>query len=118
MNPYPYLAGFLLLASLAVYAVWERGEAEHWHQQYSTLQASYNSAALVAQEQAKEKEKQDLANLQKQSQGAIEQAQSDKAKAQLAASTYARKLAQLSGKPNLDLPHQCANVTLPADLIP
>ena len=82
----------------------------------SALQANYANAALVAQEQAKEKEQADLANIQKQSLGAIQQAQDAKDKAEANLTAYQKRLASIPK--TADLPHLCANQPLPVELRP
>lgn len=118
MNPYPFIAGLALLALVSGWALWERGNAEHWHQKYSSLQASYQTAAIKAQNDAKEQEKKAAAENQKRADEAVSQAYAAQTHAEAIKATYTRKLAQLAGKPNLDLGHACANVKIPSDLVP
>lgn len=118
MNPYAWLGGLALLALTASAAVYERGTAMTWKAKYDSLQTSYQAAAVAAVTHAKAMEASDLADLNRQSSEALKQATSAANQAQLAAATYKQKLAQLAGKPNLDLGHVCANTKIPTELIP
>lgn len=116
VNPYILLTALALLATGGIYGTWERGQAEHWKAQYSILQASYNSAALKAQQDAAKQEQQDEADNKKRAQDAIQEATDAKDKADKAKLAYEIKLKAASGEK--DLPHQCSGVAIPAGLIP
>lgn len=118
MNPYPYLAALALIACMAVYAVWERGQAEHWHQQYSSLQASYNAAAIKIQQDALAQEAKAKIDIQKQADSAVAQAYRAEQESESAKSVYLAKLASLKKSNPTDLPHLCSNIPLPSDLRP
>lgn len=118
MNVYGIFGGLALLAFTASAAVYERGTAMTWKAKYDSLQASYQTAAVAAVTHAKAMEAADLKARDAQSIAAIQQATYAANQAQLAAETYKQKLAQLAGKPNLDLGHVCANTAIPAELVP
>lgn len=111
------LFALILVSSVVTSAIY-RANAADYKAQLITLQASYSQAADKAREDAQAQEAKDTAALKLQSSQAIQQATYAKNQAQLTAATYRNKLAQLAGKPNLDLGHQCANTPIPADLVP
>lgn len=104
------------MAGLGSWAVWERGTAEHWHSQYVSLQASYETAAISAKADALKQETQDRDLIQEQSNKAIQQAQQDKQQAQKRLADYQAKLKADAGMK--DLGHVCSGVEIPKDLIP
>jgi len=108
------LAALLILT--AICGMWETHQANKWEAKYDALGYSYAQAALTAQEQAKAKEQADLANLQKQTDTALQQAIDAKAKADKAKTAYEAKLA-LAAKEG-DLGHKCSGVQIPKELIP
>ena len=118
MNLYPYIAGLALLGLVAGWGVWQRGEAEHWHQEYSSLQASYQTAAIKAQDDARAQEHKAEVENQRRADAAVTQAYAAETHAEAIRATYTRKLAQLATQPKLDLGHQCALTPVPPDLLP
>ena len=117
MNYLAALLGIALLGAISTAAVY-RGDAASYHEQLISLKASYAETAQKAKDDAAAQEAKDTAALKLQSSAATQQAAYAKNQAQLAAATYQQKLAQLSGKPKLDIGHQCAITPIPADLIP
>lgn len=118
MNPWAILAALALYGGTFTYAVWERADAIKARADISTLEASYTTKAAAAEIHAQAVEASDLKARDAESVAAIQQATYAANQAQLAAATYKQKLAQLAGKPNLDLGHQCANVRIPDELVP
>ena len=116
MNSYFILGGLLAFAGIGSYAVWERGDAEHWKAQYATLQASYQTAAISAKADALKQEARDKAVIQEQSNKLIQQAQQGKQQAENQLRQYQAKLA--AAAMDKDLGHRCAGVEIPKDLIP
>lgn len=117
VNPYIILALVLGYAGLGSWAVWERGDAANWQAKYSSLQASYNGAAIKAQQDAQAQEQLDLQNLAQQSTAAVGQAQLEKQQAQKQLVLYLQRGNEAS-KGKVDLAHQCFSVPVPADLLP
>lgn len=116
MNSYGLIGGLALLAITAGYGVWERGTAEHWHSQYVSLQASYQTVAISAKADALKQEIQDKVVIQEQSNKAIQQAQSQAQQAQNQLADYKAKLkADARMK---DPGHVCSGVVIPQDLLP
>lgn len=117
MNYLSAILGIALLGALLTASLY-RNDAQEWKDKYNNRVSQEQTAAQQAKDDAQKQEAADLKNLQAQSSQAIQQATSAKNQAQLTAATYQKKLAQLAGKPNLDLGHACANVNIPGDLIP
>lgn len=118
MNPYAILGILLAFTGLGSWAVWERGTAEHWHQEYSSLQASYQTAAIKAQDDARAQEHKAEVENQKRADAAVSQAYAAQTHAEAIRATYTAKLSALSKQPKLDLGHQCALTPVPPELLP
>lgn len=118
MNPYNIIGALVLLLASFSYAFWQRGDAIKARADLSTLKASYATQAAAAVTHAQAIEAADLKARDAQAVVAIQQATSAANQAQLTAATYKQKLAQLAGKPKLDIGHQCAITTIPTDLLP
>jgi len=116
LNPYGFIAALVLLGAVASWGVWERGTAEHWHEQYSSLQASYQTAALKAESDAKAQEAKAAAENQERANKAVTQAYAAQTHAEAVKAQYNAKLAALAKSKPTDLPHICANVPKPPEL--
>lgn len=117
MNSYFILGGLLAFAGLGSYAVWERGDAEHWKAQYATLQASYSLAAQKAKDDAAAQEAKDTAALKLQTSAAITKAQSESLQAKSQLALYLKKGNEVS-KGKQDLGHACFSVVIPSEMVP
>lgn len=106
------LAGMLLIT----WEIWERSQAIQARADLSTLKASYATVAANAETHAQAVEAKQDAAIKDKTDKAIQQATYAKNQAQLAAATYTQKLAQLAKQKPADLPHICANVSMPGDL--
>ncbi len=115
MNPWAILAALALYGGTFTYAVWERADAIKARADLTTLEASYQTAAVAAVTHAKAMEASDLADLNRQSSQALRQAQAQTATAQSQLQAY---LAKGKQSKQTDLGHQCFNVAIPADLLP
>lgn len=117
VKPWIILGVILAFTGISSYAVWERGEAVHWHGQYSALQATYNGAAAKAAADATAETNRRWQALQTQQQQATVTAEQKAQAAQSANTTYQAKLAALA-KQYSDLGHRCAVTVQPLDTVP
>lgn len=116
MNPWVILVVLLAFAGLGSWATYEDGQAAKWEGNFKSLQVSYALTAQKARDDATAQEQKDLAAINKKSSDAIQQATDAQSKAEREKEAYERKIEAASKLS--DLPHKCASVLVPPELIP
>lgn len=118
MNLYAYGALALALMVAVSWGAVERGNANSWHGKYDSLKASYQEAAIKAEQDAKAQEAKAAAENQRRADLAVTQAYAAQTHAEAIRATYTAKLSALSKQSKLDLGHQCAFTPVPPELLP